>query len=184
MVKSELWRACDLLVWKSECKLFRKRKIRAPSFSISEPELQACLLSFNIFKAYLSINEIENPSFWPSNNQNSELPSLEEKKFDPRHFGAELFELQQNLPSFAFSNRPFHTPSHIHVSHAWYSLMTFLPLLGAPQEMTIYFLLVNYVKKKLKITLVFWYFSFKTKLITSASISVYIHAHDIRVHMT
>jgi len=54
--------------------------------------------------------EIENPSFCTSNNQNSELVSLEEKKFEPRLFDAELFELRQNLASFAFSNRPFYTP--------------------------------------------------------------------------
>jgi len=40
IVKSELWQACELLVLKSERELFRKRKIRAPSFSISESELR------------------------------------------------------------------------------------------------------------------------------------------------
>jgi len=42
--------------------------------------------------------------------------SLKGKKFKPRLFDAELFELRQNLPSFAFSNRPFYTPEIIEMA--------------------------------------------------------------------
>jgi len=38
----ELWRTCELLALKSEHELFKKRKIRASSFSISEFEFRTC----------------------------------------------------------------------------------------------------------------------------------------------
>jgi len=78
MVKSELWRACDLLVLKSECELFWKRSIRAPSFSISGTKLWACFINLNCFKSPF-INETKNPSLRASNNTNSK-PVLGWKK--------------------------------------------------------------------------------------------------------
>jgi len=113
MGKSEVWRACELLVLKSERELFWKRKILSPSFSILESELWACFINFNYFQSLLSINEILKK--WACDPKTIRIPSLrasKKKECEPRHFNAELFELQQTLPSFAFSNRPFYTPKN------------------------------------------------------------------------